>query len=223
MQHATHSCVLCGTLSRAPLYCTNSERMQSTVREHCAPSYFVYQSILSDSSPVLETCAPCTHWLSRISKKPRRHGKKKSTIPMDVLIFFLAHPHVNRPPDIRATHRLIAALGDNVGGFKNRYLSFPLVRDAMGLIAASTQRTIKDKICDAWWTLNGNCDVFSNDVVSSAVRRLRKPAPPTSWPATPLFTAPPPPPPPLVGPPPPPLVGRATSPCSSPNYYTFAI
>jgi hypothetical protein len=96
---------------------------------------------------------------------------------MDSMLLYLAHPCSVRVPDARNVRRLLHALTHTVAGFRNVYAHDASIRDVLSLIRMSLYKTDIERICDAWWRLNGKCEIFASAGLSSAIRRLQRHAP----------------------------------------------
>lgn len=178
---------------------TGGAALRETILGKCAPSAFVYASVVQATTEQVALCSPCSDWFSRLSavyvpsRKRRYLGKQY--IPMDTLILFFMSPHVKKTPDVRNTRRLLLALQRRVGPYKNPYTSFQFVGDMVACMShmcrvkttageTQTKRARKSlglvgpldditKVCRAWWELNGQCKIFGNAMVSAAIRRMQ--------------------------------------------------
>ncbi len=103
--------------------------------------------------------------------------QSKQYIPMDGMLLYLANPCAMRAPDVRNVRRLLHALTHTVAGFCNAYAHDTTIRDVLSLVRVSRHQTDIERITDAWWQLNGRCEVFASAGISSSVRRLQRHAP----------------------------------------------
>lgn len=167
-----HHCKLCGLLSMSEFHTVRTKTLKQIIGQKCHPTRFVYASLHNEESAHVYLCEQCFDWYSRLSKF-KKTTRKKCHIPMDNVLVFMTYPRTKNIPDKRNLKRFMqGTLLQRMGPFENEHLSYPLIRELMACVIASKKTTIVDRIFDAWWTLNGNCVIFTNSETSAAMRRL---------------------------------------------------
>ena len=167
-------CALCGLLCADGEPNVGLDALRDTVKLHCLPTPLVYRTVMCSTQTSAWLCPPCNDWFSRTSKsRPTR----KQHIPMDSMLLYLKEPHPARVPDTRNVRRLLHALTHTVAGFRNANTHDTTIADVLALVRESRHKTDIARISDAWWRLNGNCEIFANAGLSSCVRRLQRHAP----------------------------------------------
>jgi hypothetical protein len=173
---AHRGCLLCGLVCAHGLHDVPLDSLRATVREFCKPTTHVFRAVVRSAEPSAALCPACVDWLTRLRRARPLH---KQHIPMDAMLLYLVHPYCVPTPDARNVRRLLRALTHSEAGFRNAYAHDATVRDVLALMRASPHGTDVARISDAWWRLNGNCEIFASAGLSSSLRRLtRQCAPP---------------------------------------------
>ena len=169
-----HHCKLCGFLSMGGtgnnMHVTCTKTLQKLVARKCHATRFVYVALQNEQSTHVYLCEPCADWSVRLNK---HRINSKAYIPMDNVLEFMTSPRKRNVPDTRNMKRLVLhTLLQRLGPFENEHLSHPMIRDLMAIALVSKRKTIAGRLCEAWWTLNGNCQIFRDSATSAAIRCL---------------------------------------------------
>jgi hypothetical protein len=177
----SQSCLFCCTpLARSNRHkrCRQLKNIGAFVLEHCRPTNFFYQRIVSiDKESRHPLCLPCVNWQRRCTQGPRKRCQgQKPFLLVDHFALFMLEPGKVSAPDQRCALRLVQALLDGHGRFVSAYLPVP-VQCMLTLLKPRAPLTVQNlltHLVSAWWSYNGCTPFMAHHLTAKLVRRMVK-------------------------------------------------